>query len=91
MSDVDLLVIGSIGLADLAPALRTAEGRLGREVNVTSYSAPEFRKKVVAKDHFLSEILRGPKEFLKGSQRDLDEAIGKPRRPTPSNVEKRAR
>ncbi|MBI2835207.1 MAG: hypothetical protein HYX76_12355 [Acidobacteria bacterium] len=91
LSDVDLLVIGSVGLADLAPALRKAETRLGREVNVTSYSAREFRKKVTAKDHFLSEVLQGPKEFVKGSQRDLDEVIGKPRRPTPSNVKKRTR
>jgi predicted nucleotidyltransferase len=91
LSDVDLLVVGAVGLAELAPALRKAESRLGREVNTTSYSANEFRKKVAAKDHFLSELLRGPKEFVKGSQRDLDEAIGKPRRPTPSNVEKRAR
>ena len=91
LSDVDLLVVGAVGLAELAPALRKAESRLGREVNTTSYSANEFRKKVAAKDHFLSEVLRGPKEFVKGSQRDLDEAIGKPRRPTPSNIEKRAR
>ncbi len=81
LSDVDLLVIGGVGLAELASALRKAESRLGREVNVTSYSAREFRNKV-AKDHFLIEILRGPKEFVKGSQRDLDQVIGKPRRST---------
>ena len=91
LSDVDLLVIGGVGLAEIAPALRKAENRLGREVNVTSYSAREFRKKVAAKDHFLSEVLRGPKEFVKGNQRDLDEVIGKPRRPTPSDLEKRTR
>ena len=91
LSDVDLLVIGAIGLADLAPALRKAESRLGREVNVTSFSAPEFRKKVAAKDHFLSEVLRGPKEFVKGRQHDLDAVIGKPRRPTASDIEKGTR
>jgi predicted nucleotidyltransferase len=91
LSDVDLLVIGDAGLADLAPALQKAESRLGREVNTTSYSASEFRQRVAAKDHFISVVLRGPKEFVKGSQRDLDEVIGKPRRPTPSNVDKRAR
>lgn len=88
LSDVDLLVIGGVALAELTPALRKAETRLGREVNVTSYSAREFRKKVVAKDHFLSEVLRGPKEFVKGNQRDLDQIIGKPRRSTTSDVEK---
>lgn len=91
LSDVDLLVIGAVGLAELAPALRKVEARLGREVNVTSFSADEFGKNVAAKDHFVSEVLRGPKEFLKGSQHDLDKAIGRPRRPTPSNIERRAR
>jgi len=90
VSDVDLLVIGSLGLSDLAPALRMTEDLLGREVNATSYSITEFRGKISAKDHFLSEVMRGPKEFLKGSQRDLDEIIGKSRRSTASNVEKRA-
>src|SRR5439155_17802372 len=90
LSDVDLLVVGGVGLAELAPALRKVETRLGREVNMTSYSAREFREKVAAKAHFLSEVLRGPKEFVKGNQRDQDEVIGKPRRPTSSDVEKRA-
>lgn len=91
LSDVDLLVVGAVGLAELAPALRKVEARLGREVNVTSYSAHEFGKKMAAKDHFLSEVLRGPKEFLKGNERDLEEAAGRPRRSAASNVEERAR
>lgn len=91
LSDVDLLIIGAIGLAELAPALRKVEGRLGREVNVTGYSAREFRQKVTANDHFLSEVLRGPKEFVKGDERDLDELVGRQGRSTPSNVKKRAR
>ena len=91
LSDVDLMVIGHVGLAELAPALRKAETRLGREINATSYSTREFRSKAAARDHFLSEVLRGPKEFVKGEQRDLDEIVGKPRRAASSDVEKRAR
>jgi predicted nucleotidyltransferase len=79
-SDVDLLVIGTVGLAELAPALRKVEEHLGREVNVTSYAQAEFRTKVGAGDHFLTEVLRGSKQFVKGGQRDLDEVVGKPRR-----------
>jgi predicted nucleotidyltransferase len=90
-SDIDLMVVGDVGLAELAPALRKAESRLGREVNVTSYSAAEFRKKAGAKDHFLSEVLRGPKQFVKGDQRDVDDLVGKPRRSAASDVETRAR
>jgi predicted nucleotidyltransferase len=91
LSDVDLLVVGDVGLAELTPALRKAETRLGREVNATSYSTREFRSKVAAKDHFLSEVLRGPKQFVKGDQRDLDEIVGKPRRSAAPDIKKRAR
>jgi predicted nucleotidyltransferase len=91
LSDVDLLVVGDIGLASLAPALRKVERRLGREVNATCYSRSEFRAKVAAGDHFLTAVLEGPKEFVKGSQSDLDGAAGQPRRPTPSHIQKGAR
>jgi predicted nucleotidyltransferase len=77
MSDVDLMVIGRAGLADLSPALRKAEERLGREVNVTAYAPEEFRGKVKSRDHFLTAVLRGYKQFVKGGQSDLDEVVGK--------------
>jgi predicted nucleotidyltransferase len=76
-SDVDLMVIGKAGLADLSPALRKAEQRLGREVNATAYSPEEFREKVKSRDHFLTAILRGRKHFVRGGQSDLDEIVGK--------------
>jgi predicted nucleotidyltransferase len=76
-SDVDLMVIGNAGLGDLAPSLRKAEKRLGREVNVTNYSAHEFRKKVAERDHFLTTVLRSSLEFVKGDRRDLDAVAGK--------------
>ena len=76
-SDVDVMVIGSAGLADLSPALRKAEERLGREVNVTAYSPEEFREKIKSRDHFLAAVLRGRKQFVKGGQRDLDEVVVK--------------
>lgn len=65
------------GLADLSPALRKAERRLGREVNVTTYSPEEFRKKIKSRDHFLTTVLRGRKQFVKGGQSDLHEIVGK--------------
>jgi predicted nucleotidyltransferase len=71
-SDVDLLIVGSVGLADLSPLLRKAEKRLGREINVTNYSVDEFRHKVAAGDHFLTSVLRGSHQFVKGEARDLD-------------------
>jgi predicted nucleotidyltransferase len=91
LSDVDLLIIGDVGLADLATALRKTESRIGGEINVTNYSLREFRKKAAGKDHFLTEVLRGSKEFVQGSQRDLDEIVGRQGRSASSDVEKGAR
>jgi predicted nucleotidyltransferase len=71
-SDVDLMVIGRIGLAELAPSLRTAENHLGREVNVTNYSVREFHDKVRRGDHFLSTVLKKPKQFILGDESELE-------------------
>jgi len=69
------MVIGRAGLADLSPALRKAEARLGREVNLTAYSLEEFLQKIKSGDHFLTAVLRGRKQFVKGGQSDLDEVV----------------
>jgi predicted nucleotidyltransferase len=71
-SDVDLMAIGNVGLADLAPSLRKTENRLGREVNVTNYSVDEFRNKIAGGDRFLTTVLKGSLQFVEGEQRDLD-------------------
>ncbi len=71
-SDVDLMIIGEVGLAELSSALRKAEKRLGREINVTNYSIDEFAKKVAENDHFLTTVLKGSLQFVKGEQSDLD-------------------
>jgi predicted nucleotidyltransferase len=64
-SDVDLMVIGTVGLGDLAPSLRKVEKRVGREVNVTDYSVDEFRRKVAEDDQFLTTVLTGRLQFVK--------------------------
>jgi predicted nucleotidyltransferase len=72
-SDVDLMIIGEVGHTDLARALHKTEARLGREINVTVYSPEEFREKMQGGDHFLTTVLRGPKQFAVGGPSDLDE------------------
>jgi hypothetical protein len=66
-----------MGLADRSPALRKAEAQLGREVNVTAYSAEEFRGRIRSRGHFLTAVLHRRKQFVKGGQRELDEIVGK--------------
>ncbi len=43
-SDIDLLIVGNIGLADLVPAMRQAEQVLGRAVNPTIFLDQEFSR-----------------------------------------------
>jgi predicted nucleotidyltransferase len=73
-SDVDLLVVGKVGLAELSPALRPAEERLGRPVNPTVYTRAEFAKKVKAGHHFLQSVLEKEKIFIVGDEHDLEQA-----------------
>lgn len=75
-SDVDLMVIGSVGLADLAPALKQAEETLGRPVNPTVYTRREVAEKRARGHHFLDSVLREEKLFIAGSKDELAAALG---------------
>lgn len=75
-SDIDLMIVGELGLSDIVPALRRIEKKLGRPVNPTLYSYPEFMTKSRNHDHFLTAVLQGKKQFVKGNEHDLDALIG---------------
>ena len=75
-SDVDLMVIGQLGLRDLSRLLSGIEEKIGREVNPHVLREGEFRKRIQAKDHFVSSVMETPKIFIIGSQREL-EAMGR--------------
>ena len=76
-SDVDLMLIGTVGLSEIVPALRRAEVILGRPVNPTVYSIEEFERKARVHDHFLGRVLSGSKQFVKGSEHELEAITGK--------------
>jgi len=71
-SDVDLMVIGETGLAELAPVLRRLENKFNREINATCYRPEEFRRKIKSSNHFLTNILGEKKIFLIGDEHQLD-------------------
>jgi predicted nucleotidyltransferase len=74
-SDVDLFVIGDVQLAELAPALRKAERKLGRDINVTHLSLEEFREHAAKREHFLMSVLRAPIILVKGTRSELEKFI----------------
>ncbi len=71
-SDVDLLVIGDIGLRKLSELLTGVSDRLGREINPHVLTPAELAKRVRAKEHFVTSLMRSEKIFVKGSQHELD-------------------
>jgi predicted nucleotidyltransferase/predicted transcriptional regulator len=75
-SDVDLMVIGQLGLRDLSRLLSGIEEKIGREVNPHVFHEAEFRKRVRAKEHFVSSVMETPNIFIIGSHHEL-EAMGR--------------
>jgi predicted nucleotidyltransferase len=70
-SDVDLLVIGHLGLRELAPRLRPAADRLGREINPVIMTPEEFDRERTTKP-LLVDMLAKPKLFILGDERALE-------------------
>ena len=74
-TDVDLIVIGQLGLRDLSRLLSGIEVKIGREVNPDVLGDEELRKPIREKEHFVSSIMEDPKIFVIGCEREL-EAMG---------------
>ena len=72
-SDVDLMVLGRAGFADLARALASAQAALRREVNPTVTTPREFKQKLAAGDGFARSVLKGPKLWLMGEESEFAE------------------
>jgi DNA-binding transcriptional ArsR family regulator len=70
-SDVDLFVIGNIGLRRLSELLSKIKSKLGREINPHAMTENEFAKRKRTKDHFVSKVLEDNRIFLKGSDNEL--------------------
>ena len=79
-SDVDLLAIGDVGLAEMSPRLDVAERQLGRLVSANVYSTEDFAKRLAEKNHFLTSVLTKSKLFVLGNPHDLEGLAGTGRR-----------
>lgn len=67
-SDLDLFVVGSIGLRKVVRLLSGVAGRLGREINPHVLTVPELARKLHSNDHFITNVMRTPKTFLVGDE-----------------------
>lgn len=65
-SDVDLLILGSVGLRKLTPALRGLSQTFSRELNPYCMTTEEWRQKCRKGDTFARRVMHEPKIWLKG-------------------------
>jgi len=70
-SDVDLMVIGDVGLRGLAPRLRPAIDSIGREINPVVMSPAGFSSKIKDGDAFLTNVMAAEKLFIIGGPDEL--------------------
>jgi predicted nucleotidyltransferase len=72
-SDIDLMVIGTIGLRALSAVLADFRSTIGRELNPHVFGKAEFLKRRNEGEHFVSSVLSSPRLFVKGAEHDLVE------------------
>jgi predicted nucleotidyltransferase len=66
-SDIDLVVIGDLGMRSLTKLLSGIQEKLGREINPHIFSEEEFQKRIKTKDHFVSSILKSEIKMVTGN------------------------
>jgi uncharacterized protein len=70
-SDLDLMIIGDINLAQLASIISETEKELNRSINYVIYTEEEWNEKAVAKDPFWENVDKAPKIMLIGENHAL--------------------
>ena len=70
-SDVDLMIIGTLGLRSVAQVLSGLAERVGRELNPHVMKSEEFARRKHTADHFISSVLDSPRLFVIGSEDEL--------------------
>lgn len=74
-SDVDLMVIGTLGRRDLTSLLTGVADQLGREINFHIYSRDELARRVASRDHFLRDVISKPKLFIRGNEHEFSSLV----------------
>jgi predicted nucleotidyltransferase/predicted transcriptional regulator len=70
-SDIDLFLIGNIGLREVINRIHEAFPDINREINPYVISRSEFVARRNEHDHFISQVMKSNKIFLKGDDNEL--------------------
>lgn len=70
-TDVDLIIVGTIVLPELALLIRDEEKRLEREINYTVMTEEEFLFRKKKRDPFILSVLTGSRVMLYGDEESM--------------------
>lgn len=70
-SDIDLMVVGDVGLRSISRLLHGMAEKLGREINPYVLTPEEFKRRKNENEHFLTRVLKDSKLFIIGDESDL--------------------
>ena len=71
-SDVDIMVVGEVGPAQISKAFHGLEVKLGRSINPAIYTPLEFRKKIQEENDFVRTVLASKLLPVQGTLDDLE-------------------
>jgi predicted nucleotidyltransferase len=75
-SDVDLMVIGDLGLRGGTSLLSGVADQIGREINPHVLRRAELMKRKSAGEPFLTRVLAEPKIFVMGDPHEFEALVG---------------
>lgn len=70
-SDLDLFVVGEMGLRAISEKVMPALRDVGKEPNIVTLTEEELRERVSANDNFVNAVIGGPKVWLVGNDERL--------------------
>ena len=70
-SDIDLMVIGAVGLRKLASRLADGTAKLGREINPHVMTLEEYLSRCSAGEHFICSVIGTERHMIVGDEDEL--------------------
>jgi uncharacterized protein len=70
-SDVDVFIVGEIGLRVVSKLLKEPISRIGREINPHVMTLKEFITRKSEKEHFVKNVIESPKLMIIGTENEF--------------------
>lgn len=75
-SDLDLLIVGDVGLKEISGTLSDLSRELGKEINPLLLTMSELRGKARKKDAFLARVAEAPRIWILGDEDEFKGFLG---------------